>query len=203
MWIMGNIILDIRTLYNATLYGLKIKTQNEKINDLIEVDTILIIITISLVVHILPSIPIVVLCAKYARWIDKRQASERRIDESKKNIQTQVEGSTTPLHKETEEGWPEAIRKPTSVYPATMGELYNRYPKVMKKRNPIEVLDLRWFKESLNIWHALTLCEADAIFMGNSEQLHSPKTGKIWQHQYWKLVLSYNGQHGKDRKQVP
>lgn len=101
---MGNIILDIRTLYNATLDGLKIKAQNEKINDLIEIDIILIIITISLVVHILTSTPIVVLCPKCEKWIDKRQASERLIEESKKNIQTQVAGSTTPLHKETEEG---------------------------------------------------------------------------------------------------
>lgn len=34
---MGNIILGIRTPFNATLDGLKIKAQNEKINDLIEI----------------------------------------------------------------------------------------------------------------------------------------------------------------------
>jgi hypothetical protein len=33
--------------------------------------------------------------------------------------------------------------------------------------------------------------------MGTSEL--SPKTGKIWQQQNWKLALSYNGEHGAKR----
>lgn len=53
---MGNIILCIRVPDKAILYGLKIKAENEKINDSIEIDIILTVITISPVVQILPLI---------------------------------------------------------------------------------------------------------------------------------------------------
>lgn len=83
---MGNKILGIRVPYKAILYGLKIKAENEKINDSIEIDIILIVISISLVVQILPLAS--GFCAKYEKWIDKRQASERLIDENKKKSDT-------------------------------------------------------------------------------------------------------------------
>jgi uncharacterized membrane protein len=83
-------------LNSATLDGLKIEAENEKINDLIEVDIILIIITISLIIYILSFIAIVVFCAKYGKWfdscakydkwIDKMQVLEKLIDENLKKI---------------------------------------------------------------------------------------------------------------------
>ena len=50
---------DVRTLYSITLDGLKIEEENEKINDLTKIKIVFIIITISLVIHILPLIAIV------------------------------------------------------------------------------------------------------------------------------------------------
>ena len=63
----------VRTLYSITLDGLKIEAENEKINDLTKIKIVFIIITISLVIHILSLIAIVVfLCVcKYEKWIDK------------------------------------------------------------------------------------------------------------------------------------
>lgn len=72
MLMMGNIIIQgVRTLYSATLDGLKIEAENEKMNDVTEVSIIPVIITISLVIHILSLIAIVVFCARYEKWIDK------------------------------------------------------------------------------------------------------------------------------------
>ena len=49
----------VRTLYSITLDGLKIEEENEKINDLTKIKIVFIIITISLVIHILSLIAIV------------------------------------------------------------------------------------------------------------------------------------------------
>lgn len=58
---MGNTIIQgVRTLYSVTLDGLEIEGENEKINNLTEIDIILVILSISLVIHILFLITIVV-----------------------------------------------------------------------------------------------------------------------------------------------
>lgn len=65
---------DVGTLYNAILDGLQVEAENEKKNDSAEIDIIQIIITISLVIHILSSIAIVGFCVKYEKQIDKVKA---------------------------------------------------------------------------------------------------------------------------------
>jgi hypothetical protein len=56
---IGNTMQGVRTLYSITLDGLKIEEENEKINDLTKIKIVFIIITISLVIHILSLIAIV------------------------------------------------------------------------------------------------------------------------------------------------
>lgn len=50
-----------RTLYTATLEGLKLETEYRKINSLIDTDKIPIIITVSIIINILPKIALVFL----------------------------------------------------------------------------------------------------------------------------------------------
>lgn len=69
-------IHDVGTLYNAILDGLKVEAENEKRNDSAEIGIIQTIITISLVIHILSSIVVVGVCAKYEKQIDKVKALE-------------------------------------------------------------------------------------------------------------------------------
>lgn len=102
---MGNIILGIRTLYKAILHGLKMKAENEKVNDSVEIDTILIIVTISQVVRLQPPQPV--------GFVPNMKSGLIR-DEPQKDLQTKIrkrqtqleefrQESTTPLHKEMEE----------------------------------------------------------------------------------------------------
>lgn len=53
-------IPEYKVLYSATLDGLKMEAENEKANNIVEIDIILIILMISLVIHILSLIDIVV-----------------------------------------------------------------------------------------------------------------------------------------------
>ena len=73
-------------MYSATLVGLKIEAENEKINDLIEADIIAIIITISLAIHILSLLATVAFCATYEKCIDDIQVLERPTNGNKKII---------------------------------------------------------------------------------------------------------------------
>ena len=58
----------------------------------------------------------------------------------------------------------------------------------MKKLNGLlYILELRRFKEVIISYD---------MFSPYVKHLHL----KIWQEQYWKLVLSYNGEHGGKRK---
>jgi hypothetical protein len=62
-----------------------------------------------------------------------------------------IEESTVPPHDETEEGWPKIVSKPTLFYPINIQDLpgdnrhIKRYEEI--KWNPIDMLDLRRFKE--------------------------------------------------------
>lgn len=133
---MGNITMQgVKTLYNATKDDLKMETVSEALNDLAGFDVMPTVNTLSLVFRILSIIATVYFCAKYKRWfdnrakyeelIDKIQALERLINENKQAAQVQ-----------TEERRPKVIRKPTLCY----GEV---------PCNPLEVLDLRRFKEDV------------------------------------------------------
>lgn len=66
-----------------------------------------------------------------------------------------------PLHGKTEKGRPKVVRKLTLVYLGTIqeGPADNRHTQGYKevKRNTIEILDLKKFKEA--VISTLTLCE--------------------------------------------
>jgi Na+/H+ antiporter NhaC len=72
---VNTIIQGARTPFTATLDGLKIEAENEKLNDLTEIGSVVIMIIIILVFHILFLI---------AKWVHKTQALERLINEIRK-----------------------------------------------------------------------------------------------------------------------
>lgn len=75
----------VRTMYSATLDGLKTEAENKKINNLTHIDIILIIITISLVIHILN------LIARVNLFVSSMKSGltrlERSLNENMKAIQ--------------------------------------------------------------------------------------------------------------------
>lgn len=93
-------------------------------NYLTQIDIILIIITISLVIHNLALIVLVGFCAKYEKWIDSIQVLEKLINENKKYTQTQTEEfiqePTALPYDETEEQQPKDVRKSNLAYPVTL-----------------------------------------------------------------------------------
>lgn len=81
---MGNtIIQDIRTLYSATLDGLKTEAENKKLNDLTVVGSIPIMIIIILVFHILSVIAVAAFCT-----LSKKKTLE--IQDKRKNMKNRL-----------------------------------------------------------------------------------------------------------------
>ena len=72
---VNTIIQGARTPFTATLDGLKIEAENEKLNDLTEIGSVVIMIIIILVFHTLSLID---------KWVHKTQALERLINEIRK-----------------------------------------------------------------------------------------------------------------------
>lgn len=151
---MKNIIIQgIRIQYNATLDGLKIEPKNKMINDLTEIDIISFQLVQSGNSYNIPNCQ--TFCTKYKKWFDKLLSLERLINENKENTQKVTEKSkqqpTIPHHDETEQGWPQVCQRTNlslpSYYTRTTIRCYAPQGYEEVKWNPIDILDLRKFKE--------------------------------------------------------
>lgn len=133
---LGDIITQQgdRRLYNG--WPENEKNISEWMTSLAEIDTMLVIIIISLVIRILLFKKWFSNFAKYEKLMNKIQALERlttdkiqvleRSNEPKPNIHTQAEEfraeSTTPFHDETERERPKVVRKSNLFSPVNIKE---------------------------------------------------------------------------------